>query len=41
MKIAWLAVDKAIAKIARLTFLAHPVEIFIKCRVQSPNFPKF
>jgi len=25
MKIGWLAVDKIIAKISRLTFLAHPI----------------
>ena len=31
----WLAVDKVIAKIIRLTFLAHPVEIVISCCCSS------
>jgi len=26
----WLAVDKVIAKISRLTFLAHPVQHIVK-----------
>jgi len=25
----WLAVDKVIAKISRLTFLAHPVYVYV------------
>jgi len=29
----WLAVDKVIAKISRLTFLAHPVELLDSCDI--------